>query len=468
MKRMCQWLTSLLLGIASAGAAAQQQSVRLELIPPSPVTNKIILDIRGALENNADSERQYAISLYLDRESPDKLLHAENVRVPAHGNAGIYCRHSTEQWAGQHRIILVANSASVRVRAERELEVIASSIGSTRTVDGAWVGIAHWSNEEGRYWNSTIRKLTEDDWRDQIRGMHSLGMDTVVIQETFRNQEYYGRNNISTTGYKGLAYYPSELFPGRAQVTARDPLEAILSEADRLNMNVFLGVGMYAWFDFSAASLDWHKKVAAELWHRYGHHPSFYGWYVSEETYGSLIPDEGEQAKDRYRKEVIAFFAEFQAFCRRLAPEKPIMLAPNAHGMLKSQDVWPLVLKHLDIVCPFAFHRMPEGDITGEQSAEIWQSMCDKAGAHLWMDMEAFLFKEGALIPRPIGGLIQDLQRFPNFEKILCYQYPGIFNSPRTRVQPGGHPTVVLYQDYLGYRRHIRREDRPNCDKGKG
>lgn len=455
MNREFWWCSFLLLGMASAQAVAQQPVARLELIPPSPVTNRVILDIRGALENNADSDRQYAISLYLDRVSPDTLLDAENARVAAHGNTGIYCRHSTEQWTGKHQIILVATSGSVRVHAERELEVIASPIRSTRTIDGAWVGIAHWSEEEGRYWNATIRKLTENDWREQMRGMHSIGMDTVVIQESFRNQEYYGRNSISTTGYKGLAYYPSDLFPGRAQVAAHDAIEAILSEADRLNMNIFLGVGMYAWFDFSAASLDWHKKVAAELWHRYGHHPSFYGWYVSEETYGSLIPDEGEQAKDRYRKEVITFFTEFQAFCRQLAPEKPIMLAPNAHGMMLSQDVWPLVLKHLDIVCPFAFHRMPAGDITGEQSAEIWQSMCDKAGAHLWMDMEAFLFQENALIPRPIGGLIQDLQRFPNFEKILCYQYPGIFNSPETKVQPGGPPTVALYRDYLRYLQSI-------------
>jgi|SRR5271157_1342075 len=127
--------------------------------------------------------------------------------------------------------------------------------------------------------------------------------------------------------------------------------------------------------------------------------------------------------------------------------------------MLKSQDVWPLVLNHLDIVCLFAFQRMPEGDITGEQSAEIWQAVCDKAGAHLWMDMEAFLFQENALIPRPIAGLIQDLQRFPNFEKILCYQYSGIFNSPQARVQPGGSPTVVLYRDYLQYRQNIYRNN---------
>lgn len=456
-----RWLTSLLVVLASASALAQQ-TTRLELIPPSPVTDKIVLDIRGAVENNSASDRKFAVSLYLDREAPAALLHAENVSIPAHGNAGIYYRESTEKWAGHHRVIMVAATAKTRVRAIRKLEVIPSPIRSTRTIDGAWVGIAHWSDEEGRHWNSTIRKLTEADWRQQIRGMHGLGMDTVVIQETFRHEEYYGRNNIATAGYKGLAYYPSRLFPGRAQVAAHDALEAILSEADRLHMNVFLGIGMYAWFDFTAASLEWHKKVAEELWRRYGHHPSFYGWYVSEEAYGSLIPDEGEAAKDRYRQEIIAFFREFQTFTRTLAPEKPLMFAPNAHGMMLSQDVWPLVLAHLDIVCPFAFHRMPEGDITGEQSAKIWQRMSDRAGTHLWMDMEAFLFEDVSLIPRPIAGLIQDLQRFPNFEKILCYQYPGIFNSPQTKVKPGGQATVVLYQDYLRYRKNLAQKSRSN------
>ena len=282
-------------------------------------------------------------------------------------------------------------------------------------------------------------------------------MDSVVIQEVFRNEAYYGTNNIASAGYRGLAYYPSALYPGRVSMASRDPIEAILSEADRLNMNVFLGVGAYAWFDFSPGALAWSKRVAAELWQRYGHHPSFYGWYVSAEAYGSLIPDQGEQEKDHYRQQVIAFFREFQGYCRRLAPEKPVMLAPNAHGMLESRDVWPLVLAHVDIVCPFAFGRMPAGDITGEQAAELWQSMSNKAGTHLWMDMEAFLFDGKALVPRPIDGLMQDMQRFPNFEKILCYQYSGIFNAPDLRITPGGPATVVLYQGYLHYMQSIGR-----------
>jgi hypothetical protein len=443
--------------VAWAPACGQQLVARLALIPPSPVTDRIMLDIRGAVENTGDRDCRFTLALYLDHESPSALVRSERQQIPAHSSAGLYYRRSTRDWIGRHRVILVADCHGRKVRFEREVQVLPSPVRSTRTIDGAWVGIVHWSEEEGKPWNAQIRKLGEEDWRQQIRGMHSLGMDTVVIQEVFRNEAYYGTNNIATAGYHGLAYYPSALYPGRVAMASHDPIEAILSEADRLNMNVFLGVGAYAWFDFSPGALAWSKQVAAELWRRYGRHPSFYGWYLSAEAYGSLIPDQGEKEKDRYREQVIAFFRAFQAYCRSLAPEKPLMLAPNAHGMIESRDVWPRVLEHLDIVCPFAFHRMPEGDLTGEQAAELWQSMCDKTGTHLWMDMEAFVFDGKALVPRPIDGLIQDMQRFPNFEKILCYQYSGIFNAPHSRITPGGPATVVLYKNYLEYLHGVDR-----------
>jgi hypothetical protein len=447
-----QWLPAVLwASLTWTSASGEQLVARLALIPPSPVTDKIMLDIRGATENTGNQTYRFTLALYIDRESPSTRVRVQRLQIPAHASAGIFYRRSTQGWAGRHRVILVATCRVGQVRFEREVQVLPSDVRSTRTIDGAWVGIVHWSEEEGRHWNADIRQLTEDDWRQQIRGMHNLGMDTVVIQEVFRNEAYYGTNHIATDGYHGLAYYPSALFPGRVSMTSHDPIEAVLSEADRHNMNVFLGVGAYAWFDFSPGALAWSKEVAAELWKRYGRHPSFYGWYVSAEAYGSLIPDQGEAEKVHYRQQVIAFFREFQAYCRGIAPEKPVMLAPNAHGMLKSRDVWPLVLKHVDIVCPFAFHRMPAGDLTGEQAAELWQSMCDKTGTHLWMDMEAFLFDGKALVPRPIDGLIQDLHRFPNFEKILCYQYPGIFNSPGLHITPGGPSTVVLYKDYSNY-----------------
>ena len=58
------------------------------------------------------------------------------------------------------------------------------------------------------------------------------------------------------------------------------------SEADKLNISVMLK-GLFAYFDFTSESLEWHKRVAKELWDKYGHHPSFYAFYVPEER-GSL------------------------------------------------------------------------------------------------------------------------------------------------------------------------------------
>ncbi len=459
---LLRWtMRALIFAFAITAASAQPSPVRLELIPPSPISDKVEIDIRGAIQNNSAQQQQFTAALYLDHESPADRISADQLTVPAHASRGVYARRSAAGLAGKHRVILVVTGPDGIRRCESPLQVLASDSASTRTIDGAWIGLIHWSPEEAKYWYSDIVKLTDQDWRQQIQGMHGLGMDTVIVQQVFQNQEYYGRNDIATTGYKGKANYPSELYPGRSPIAAHDPLEAILSQGDALGMHVFVGVGMYAWFDFSAASLDWHKKVAGELWRRYGHHPSFYGWYVSEETYGSLIPDQGEPAKDRYRAEITRFFAEFQAYCRSLAPEKPVMLAPNAHGLMKSQDVWPQVLAHIDVLCPFAFARMPEGDVTGEQAAAIYLRMCQRTHTHLWLDLEAFSFEGKALIPRPIAEIKQDLSQFSVFEKIICYQYTGIFNAPDTRIKPGGDRTVTLYNDYLKYLESIGRRPQP-------
>src|SRR5438552_12329817 len=75
------WLSLVVLGIAPMQVLGQQPAARLELIPPSPVTDKIVLDIRGAVENNGDSDQQYKLSLYLDRESGATLLHSEVVKI---------------------------------------------------------------------------------------------------------------------------------------------------------------------------------------------------------------------------------------------------------------------------------------------------------------------------------------------------------------------------------------------------
>ena len=418
----------------------------LTLVPPSPVTDQITLDVRAGIWNNTNAEKKVKVWVYLDTEKKRNLLYRQMITIAANANAGIKFPWSTKGMAGNHKIILVTKSGKEVLRKERFMQILASTIRSTRKIDGAWFGFYHWSELEGKYWNAELKKATDAQWGEMMEDQSKLDMNVIVIQDVIRNPDAYaGKHKIETEGYKGVPYYPSDILPGKFPLAASDPLEAVLASADRNNMNVFIGVGSYAWFDFTKGSLEWHKKLADELWAKYGHHQSFYGWYVSEEQDGGL-------GDAQARIDIVNFFKEFKAYVYKIAPDKPIMLATNSHNIRGAEDTYRKLLPNLDILCPFGFHRMPATDLTGEQAATKLQQLCNEAGSHLWMDMEIFDFAEqNALVPRSIKGVISDLHRFPNFEKILCYQYPGLLNSPTASIKPGGPNTVKLYLDYKQY-----------------
>ncbi|MGH7952696.1 MAG: DUF4434 domain-containing protein [Limisphaerales bacterium] len=421
-------------------------TVRLETVPPSPVTEQIEVDIRGAVVNATEDTQKWQVGFYLDRATTGNELYHEQIQVQPGQSAGIYYRWPAKGHAGPHRILLVARNGRQILRASEPLRVIASTLRSTGRIGGAWCGIYHWSEREGRFWNPQIQQMTDSEWRDLISAMHDIGMNIVVIQEAFRNQEYVGQNDIATKSYHGKAFYPSQLYPGRMEIAAQDPIEAILSEADRLGMHVFVPVGLYAWFDFTPDSLAWHEQVAKELWIRYGHHPSFYGWYVSEEIAGNLGANESR------RRQIGEFFKEFRPYLRRLAPEKPVMLASNCHSVRQGLPYYSQLLSNLDILCSFGFDRMPTGDMSGGQAAALLQKLCDQAGTHLWMDMEVFHFDPtGALIPRPSQEVIQYLQDYTNFEETLCYQFPGLMTAPWMSPKLGGERAVEAYRGYLHF-----------------
>lgn len=422
----------------------------LTLIPYGTVTDKINVDLRAGLVNNSTKTETYEVSLSIN----DACIGTEKVELAA-GKSYLYkLSFATSGLSGDCTATMKVTGNGGELYAEsRTFEVISSDIRSDKRIDGAWCGIYHWSEEEGLHWNKDIKQLTDDQWKELIRSMHSLKMDAVVIQEVFRNQEYVGAHNLSVENYAGKAFYPSDLYSGRMPIAANDPIEAILSQADELGMNVMVGVGMFAWFDFTPESLEWHKKVARELWDKYGHHKSFYAFYISEECAGNLYNSEVEPDRISMRKkEIVDFFKEMKEYCAGFAPEKPLMLATNSMGIKDGLDTYPDLLKNLDILCPFGFARMPEGDFTGKEAADLLQSLCDDAGSHLWFDLEAFLFNEDmSLYPKPIEQIIHELTLLDNFEKVLCYQFPGVFNSPDMSLRVGEERTVQLYNDYSDY-----------------
>ena len=447
-----KYLIIVLTGLMSFLSLAAEPVARLTLIPPLSVTSAVSVDIRAGIVPEKAGE--YSIGIYIDSEDQDGLLCRQTVTLDKGESYHLKYVLPTAGKAGKHKIIMsVKTPDGGSYMKTDEITVLESARRSPGTIDGAWMGLYHWSETEGKMWNDDIRKLTARQWRMLVRDMHSLGMDIIVIQEVFRNQNYVGQHDMTVGTYPGKAFYPSGIYPGRMPVKSEDPLEAIFSEADRLGMKVFPGIGLFAWFDFSEESLAWHKLVAGEIWERYGHHESFYGFYVSEESVGSLDNCEPEVRLRKLRKKQITdFFREFDAFCEKMAPGMPIMLATNSMGVMNGTDTYPELLEHLDILCPFGFARMPEGDLTGREAADVLQELCDAAGAHLWFDLEAFLFNpDMSLYPRDISGIVDDLTLLDSFEKILCYQYPGVFNSPCRSFIVGEERTRTLFREYRKY-----------------
>lgn len=436
------------------------QSVGLTLIPPTTITNQVNLDIRAGLVNNENTVQKIDISIYLNEKDELSLLHHSQVTLAPGQSHLVNKIISTKDKVGNNKIILVTTTDKETFETSKNIEVLDSPIRSTQTIDGTWSSLYIYSETEGKYWNPDLRKMTDSNWRELVHSMNKLDMNIVVIQESFRNEEYVGKHNIEQEGYQGKAFYSSELYPGRMPITAKDPIENILTQADQDSMYVFLGVGMYAWFDYTEGSLKWHKKVAKELWEKYHHHPSFYGFYVSEEGVGSLDSWETDPAKKLLRQqEVVHFFAEFKQYCSEFAPDKPIMFAPNAWGITEACDKYPILLKNVDIICPFAFARMQKNDLAGAEAVKLFQKWCDEAGSHLWLDLEVFNFDENySLCPKTIENIKQDMLAYSNFEKILCFQLPGIFNDPSMSFRIGQESTLTRFMEYLQYLKQVKKQ----------
>jgi hypothetical protein len=454
MKNAIKYYTILSVIVTACSSPSEQGAqIELTLIPPTTITDRVELDIRAGIKNCGTSSCVGSVSIFLNTTEREGLLFSDDVTVMPGSGECIAFRMNTEGKVGKNTVILQFREEGNVTEISKEIEIIHSDIRSTRMIDGAWAGLYHWSENEGKHWNRDIERLSDEQWREMVRSMHKLGMDIIVVQEMFRSEHWLTDKPVMEGAYDGRAFYPSELYEGRMQLAATDPLEAILTQADSLGMHVFPGVGLYAWFDFTPASLNWHKQVASELWAMYGHHPSFYGFYVSEEIHGSLDAVEPTEEARRLRKrQIVDFFREFEVHCRNLAPSKPIMLASNSMGVPAGLDTYPQLLRHLDILCPFGFARMPQGDLTGKEAADTLQKLCDDAGSHLWFDLEAFLFNpDGSLYPRNIEGIIGDLTLLDNFEKILCYQYPGVFSDPDATIRVGEEKTERLFYDYKSY-----------------
>jgi hypothetical protein len=111
------------------------------------------------------------------------------------------------------------------------------------------------------------------EWEQDFQHMKAAGIDTVILIRS---------------GYRKFLTYPSPYLMQHHGCFAPpvDLVELFLSLADKYAMQFYFGLydsGIYWDTGDLTDEIDDNRFVIEEVWKRYGHHPSFSGWYLSME-----------------------------------------------------------------------------------------------------------------------------------------------------------------------------------------
>jgi hypothetical protein len=309
--------------------------------------------------------------------------------------------------------------------------------GATRRIAGSWFEFQHHATVEGVDWNPECARFTAAQWDTKIKEIADVGMEYLVLMAT---AVYY------------RAFYDTKIFP-KWELACPDPIEAVLSAADKYNIKFFIGGGFYGDWQSNQTISD---PVAAkkrlqsmeELTRLYGHHPSFYGWYWPDEA--CINP--------RYTPEFIKYVNTCSRLARQLTPHAPIMIAPYGTRIAIPDDEYVRQLDAMDVDI------VAYQDEVGVRKSKVTETSAFYEGlrkahdraqkAKIWADVEVFEFEgevyKSALVPASFDRVLRQLGAVsPWVDQILIYQYQGMMNKPGSMAFAGSPASTRLYSDYL-------------------
>lgn len=445
---------ALLLGALLAGdsdVSRQQDRPRFTVIPPGPVTDRSRVELRLAVPNPGDEPAEITVRFYRDKPVPDALIASRTVRALPRSTAYVHAWCATENWVGKHRLRYQVERQGKLQEGNWPLEVRASTTVGLPLLQGVWIeSFAALSHCQGSNARETERNL-----RESVRAMQRLGMNTLIL---------------TYLEYRGTFFYPSKIafFDRDVQKMARgkdctlDLVEIMLSEADRAGMHVFLGLGRggdtlllwefekKGWSERNAEAIALGKRVAQELWERYRHHPSFYGWYLTHEM--------NDLAKSS------AYYNPLADFCHSLSPDKPVLAAPAGTPIM---DRKTLMKSSVDIFAyqdavgsgyvPYKNTFKPENRIamldTIFTQYRAWHKAADK---HLWADLEIWEMDGsqgyGGSYPTTFDRVRRQIEIESKYADMLtAYAYHGYLHDPNSKAPAKDARAVQLFKDYQAY-----------------
>lgn len=270
-----------------------------------------------------------------------------------------------------------------------------------------------------------------EQWRKDLDNMVEIGIDTLVFIRG---------------GFEDKTIYPSKVF---ATEYTFDFAGFILEEAAKRKMDVFFGLYI--------SNLEWNNGDAQqeirknrlfinEVWQKYGHFPSFKGWYIPQETaFDTLNIGDVMQG--------------LSGLCKDKAPDKQVLISPffrtdvtygkDGFSPERHYEEWDRLFekggKDIDI-CAFqdGTARLNQLDAYYGKTLEL----CKKHNIHLWVNAETFERDvRNMFYPIPFSLLQQKLEHHKKYaEKVITFEFSH-FMSPQS-IYPSAHNLNALYKEY--------------------
>lgn len=272
-----------------------------------------------------------------------------------------------------------------------------------------------------------------DEWKNDLDNMQKIGIDTVIFIRG---------------GLENKTIFPSKVFNTE---DTDDFAGFILEETAKRDMKVFFGLYI--------SNIDWNKGDAQgeivkntafvdEIWERYGHYPSFEGWYIPQEcncdelNFGDILLGLSRICKEKAPDKQVLISPFFKTHITTLEGQTP--LSPE-----ETYEVWDKLFtyggKDIDI-CAFQDGTAPLSQMTEYYMAI--KKVCDKHNIKTWVNTETFERDVRCMYyPIPFTELKRKLNKHTAYaEKIITFEFSH-FLSPQS-IYPSARNLNNLYVDY--------------------
>lgn len=424
-------------------AAPEGTTVGFCVCSPGPVSDKCAVELRLAIRNTSAAGRVYSVRFFLDRAVPDQAIQAESVDVaPAASRLVSYWWETAGHVGNRKLLYRVESNGDLVAQGDWSLEVFPSNTRSLPWAQGVWLDPGNMSQT-----GDTARRATPAKVRRMVDSMRDIGATMIVI------------SYVEGVAFRLGPFYPSKVPELGKSPLSFDAIGVVMDEAARNGQHVILGLGrgpdltlVYGGVrDPSRVrkALDLGKRVAQELWDRYSHYSSFYGWYLSHE------PTDLAAAA--------VFLNPITDFMHSLAPEKPVVVAPSGTPILSSQV---LAAAHYDVLVyqdavgagyvPYKYTWNPENRL--EQLDAVCRSYRDAhrgSGKHLWSDTETWQMagpSYGHPFPAAFSRVLRQMRiERKYFDTLTLYEFMATMMPPGVGMGPKDPRSADLYRKYKEY-----------------